>query len=137
LSRVSRAIAAVRSELPSSRRARWEAERLLALEAELELLREANARLTAERGRPPDAGTLVERLRAASAGGDDARTPQAAGAAHGDAAWDALTRVAALREALLVICVELEQTAIHARALLERAGRVLDDDPPGDPDGRP
>jgi hypothetical protein len=96
---------------------------LLALQAELTLLREENARLKAEKYRRPDLGTVVEQARAASApgGGDDSA----------DEAAQLLADGLMLRETLLKVCREMNQSmlALEARLLTEereelRAARV-------------
>lgn len=127
MSRLGRALDALRAELPSTRRAQWEADRLLALESELELLREENARLMAEQGRAPDPTALAESLRAIAVAGMNGVAAGASEPATEDDAWDALARTAALREGLLAVCIELEHAAVRARSGLEEVGVFLDD----------
>ena len=83
---------------------------LAALQGELGLLREENARLQAERGRPLDPGRVADDVRvlAAAAGQVDA---------CGDDAWHVLTEALVLREALLDLCqgVELAMVTLADR----------------------
>lgn len=77
-----------------------------ALQAELALLREENARLKVERQRRPDAGHVVERLReiAAVTGRLDD---------FGDDAWHVLTETVVIRETLLDVCREIEHAMVN------------------------
>lgn len=74
-----------------------------ALEAELALLREENARLKVDAAKPPGAGRAIERLRsvaeAASASADVDRA---------DDAWQALSEATMLREVLVDMCEQVQ-----------------------------
>jgi hypothetical protein len=87
---------------------------LLALQAELTLLREENARLKAEKYRRPDLGTVL----------DQARALAEPGAGSGDAADEAAQLLAdgmMLRQSLLKVCREMNQSllALEARLLTD------------------
>jgi hypothetical protein len=92
---------------------------LLALQSELTLLREENARLKAEKYRRPDLGTVLEQARVIGepSGGD------------GDAADEAAQLLAdglMLRETLLKVCREMNQSmlALEARLLTEERDEI-------------
>jgi hypothetical protein len=90
------------------------------LEAELALLREENARLRFERAQRPDAGSLVERLRALSA----AQPPDED---HRDAAWHLVGEALVMREVLVDVCKEIGQTTITLQTRLSNLGLDLPD----------
>lgn len=88
------------------------------MEAELALLREENARLRFERARRPDAGSLVERLRALAA-----TTPPDED--HRDAAWHLVGEVLVMRDVLIDVCTEIGQTTITLQTRLSDLGLDL------------
>jgi hypothetical protein len=90
------------------------------LEAELALLREENARLRFERAQRPDAGSMVERLRALSA----AQPPDED---HRDAAWHLVGEALVMREVLVDVCKEIGQTTITLQTRLSDLGLDLPD----------
>jgi hypothetical protein len=92
----------------------------LALQAELTLLREENARLQAAQYRPADLGTALEQIRA---------LPELAQAPSGasDEEVDLLTRGVVMRAALLQVCGELGRAVAAAERQLRAAG---EDAPP-------
>jgi hypothetical protein len=90
----------------------------LALQAELTLLREENARLQAAQYRPADLGTALDQIRALP------EVAPASGEAS-DQAVDLLTSSLVLREALLQVCGEL----VNAVAAAEQQLKAADADP--------
>lgn len=80
--------------------------------AELVLLREENARLTAAAHEPPNLGRVVARLRSL-AGGRNGHDE------HGDDVAQMLVNGVVLRESLLEVCRELERSIAAIRASLE------------------
>jgi len=102
-------------------------ETLLAVQAELTMLREENARLQSAQHQVPDVGAVLGRLRAlpaAAAAGEAAPAAASASSAE-EAADDAATLVLeglVMRDALLQVCRELTQ----AVAQLEQRLRRLD-----------
>ena len=82
-----------------------------ALEAELALLREENARLKVDAAKPPGPGRAIERLRGVAELGS---APPAADAVdQADDAWQALSEATMLLEVLSDMCAEV-QGAISA-----------------------
>jgi hypothetical protein len=92
------------------------------LELTLLLLREENARLKAERHRPPDVGGMIEQLRRLAADQGEEGTP--------DDAWSLLTECLLIREELDQACIEIKAAieAVHTR--LRRLRITLDDTNP-------
>jgi hypothetical protein len=88
------------------------------LETELALLREENARLRFERAQRPDAGSLVERLRALS-------EAQPHNEDHRDAAWHLIGEALVMREVLVDVCKEIGQTTITLQTRLANLGLEL------------
>jgi hypothetical protein len=94
-------------------------ESLTALQAEIVLLREENARLTADVLHQPDLDTLLRRARSMSRGASPA-----------DAADDAtqvLVDAMVLRESLLALCREIARSMTHVEARLAELGTVVDE----------
>jgi len=96
---------------------------LAVLQGELELLREENARLQAERGLPLDPGRLSGDARALVTAAEQADSA-------GDEAWHVLTEALVMREALLDVCqgVELAMVSLgdRLRTLAPSAALALD-----------
>jgi hypothetical protein len=95
------------------------AESLAALQAEVVLLREENARLTADGLHQPDLDALLRRARSMSRGASPA-----------DAADDAtqvLVDAMVLRESLLALCREITTSMTHVEARLAELGTVVDE----------
>jgi hypothetical protein len=76
-----------------------------ALEAELVLLREENARMKVDAARPPGPGRAVERIRGVAAAAEAAPAKEPDG---GDEAWHALAEATMLREVLTDMCDEVQ-----------------------------
>jgi hypothetical protein len=74
------------------------------LEADTLLLREENARLRVKLEAPPDAGRVIERLRALPGAPRSGDAPSA-----DDDAWHMLTELVVMRNSLLQICREMGQ----------------------------
>jgi hypothetical protein len=95
-------------------------EALAALQAEVVLLREENARLKEGGLQEPDLGALLRRARSLPRGG---RGPE-------DAADDAaqlLVDAIVLRESLLAMCREISRSMTHVEARLAELGTAMDD----------
>ena len=84
----------------------------------LHLLREENARLKAERHRPPDVGTMIDQLRriAAEQGDESANNT-----------WTLLTECLLIREELDQACIEIKAAIDAVQARLGRLQIKLDD----------
>ena len=98
-----------------------------ALEAELALLREDNARLKAAQHRPPDLGAVVDRVRALPA-----HAAEAARGAAGDEAAQLLAEGLELRDSLLHVCEELASSIALVESRLRDLGRADDAEAPPD-----
>jgi hypothetical protein len=85
--------------------------------AELALLREENARLSAAAHEPASLGRLVARTRALAAARDDGN-----GSDDGDEAVQMLIDGVVLRESLLEVCGELERSIAVVKARLDGIG---------------
>ncbi len=94
-------------------------ETLAALQAEVVLLREENARLKSAAHRDPDLGLLLERARSMPGIGGQAEDA-------GDEAAHLLTEGMVLREALLAMCRELTESMAVMESKLERLGGAID-----------
>jgi hypothetical protein len=86
---------------PSGTRGGTEAELVQALDAEVTLLREENARLRSARESAADPGQIISRLSELPGPQDDAD--------HGDDAWHVLTAGLVLRDTLLEVCAGIAQ----------------------------
>jgi hypothetical protein len=95
-----------------------------ALEAELVLLREENARMKVDAARPPGPGRAVERIRGVVAAVEAVPAKEPDG---GDEAWHALAEATMLREVLTDMCEEVQgaiaavQNRLQAAATREAA----------------
>jgi hypothetical protein len=92
------------------------------LEMELALLREENARLKVERHRPPDAGSVIERMR--HLGGEsptESRDEAAGPGSSGQAVEDCL----AMRDGLIAACHEVQ---LAMQGIRGRLGELSVDD---------
>jgi len=89
------------------------------LELTLLLLREENARLKADRHRPPDIGGMIEQLRRlAGDQGDEGMS---------DNAWSMLTECLLIREELDQACIEIKAAIEAVQTRLRRLQPTLDD----------
>jgi hypothetical protein len=95
-----------------------------ALEADALLLREENARLRVKLEAAPDAGAVIERLRALPkpANGDHATD----GDDSIDAAWQMLTEVLVMRNSLIEICREIGHVMAKLETSLESLSPPVD-----------
>lgn len=89
-----------------------------ALELELELLREDNARLRMAQHRPPDVGRLIDQLRLVA--GERGQSELE------DEVWSLLGQLLAMREGLEQVCSEIEATTSAVRARLQGLSVDLD-----------
>jgi len=94
------------------------AESVAALQAEVVLLREENARLKADGLHQPDLDTLLRRARSMSR----AASPEDAA----DDATQVLVDAMVLRESLLALCQEIARSMAHVEARLAELGTGLD-----------
>jgi hypothetical protein len=107
---------------------------LVELEMELALLREENARLKVERHRPPDAGSVIERMRHLGGEGDaesqaDGAELQPDGAARAARTGHAIDDCLAMRDGLIAACNEVQQAMQGIRGRLGALAVDLQDGP--------
>ena len=84
-----------------------------ALEADALLLREENARLRVKLEAPPNAGEVIERLRALPV-----PTPSANGD-HAEESWQMLTEILVMRNSLIEICKQIGQVMAGLESSLQ------------------
>jgi hypothetical protein len=109
-----------RAAQPAALAAAAGGESLAALQAEVVLLREENARLKSAAHRDPDLGLLLDRARSMPGLGGRAED-------HADEAAQLLTEGMVMREALLALCRELAQSMDVMEHRLERLGAAMDE----------
>lgn len=85
-----------------------------ALEAELALLREENARMKVEAARPASTGRAIERIRGAAAAAEEL--------GQTDDAWQALAEATMLREVLADMCEEVQGAVAAVQKRLRSLG---------------
>src|SRR3954454_11991361 len=83
----------------SAGRAAGDAGYLESIQSELVLLREENARLRFQRAQPPDADSMIERLKALSVASPSED--------HRDEAWHLVSEALVMREVLIDVCKEI------------------------------
>jgi hypothetical protein len=93
---------------------------LESIQTELVLLREENARLRFQRAQPPDADSMIERLKALS-------VAQPSSEDHRDEAWHLVSEALVMREVLIDVCKEIGQTMITLQTRLSELGLDLPD----------
>jgi hypothetical protein len=93
---------------------------LESIQTELVLLREENARLRFQRAQPPDADSMIERLKALS-------VAQSPSEDHRDEAWHLVSEALVMREVLIDVCKEIGQTMITLQTRLSELGVDLPD----------
>jgi hypothetical protein len=92
---------------------------LESIQTELVLLREENARLRFQRAQPPDADSMIERLKALSVASPSED--------HRDEAWHLVGEALVMREVLIDVCKEIGQTMITLQTRLSELGLDLPD----------
>ena len=103
----------------SAARAGGDAGYLESIQTELVLLREENARLRFQRAQPPDADSMIERLKALSVASPSED--------HRDEAWHLVGEALVMREVLIDVCKEIGQTMITLQTRLSELGLDLPD----------
>jgi hypothetical protein len=103
----------------SAGRAGGDAGYLESIQSELVLLREENARLRFQRAQPPDADSMIERLKALSVASPSED--------HRDEAWHLVSEALVMREVLIDVCKEIGQTMITLQTRLSELGLDLPD----------